>query len=169
MNIQEIGTLEDDTRGRQESSRRRPPGRERMLAEFTAAYPHTLNNIGMSRRKKMAMLRNLQGHMKEAVKVQTQENTDIVIWTSTLKRKIMEHPETMYCSLPTHGPKRQKNRYSTHQPLPGARRICYLEHHGKVLYLTRKFQKIELPKGDWVPIKAAQNRWWRDCKILGAR
>ena len=141
MNIQEIGTLEDDTGGRQESSRRRPP--ERMPPEFTAAYPYTLHNIGMTRRKKMAMLRDLQSHIKEAVKVQTQENTDIVIWTSTLKRKIMEHPGTMYCSVPTHGPKRQKNRYSTHQPLPGARRICYLEHHGKVLYLTRKFQKIE--------------------------
>ena len=44
MNIQEIGTLEDDTGGRQESSRRRPP--ERMPPEFTAAYPYTLHNIG---------------------------------------------------------------------------------------------------------------------------
>ena len=55
----------------------------------------------------------------------------------------MEHPKTVYCIVPTHGPKGQRGRYLTHQPLPGAQRICYLEHHGKVLYLTRKFQKIE--------------------------
>ena len=91
----------------------------------------------------MAMLRDWQTHMKEAVKVQTQENTDIVIWTSTLKRKIMEHPGTMYCSVPTHGPKRQRSRYFTRQPLPGARRIRYLENNGEVLYLTSNFQKIE--------------------------
>ena len=114
-----------------------------MPSEFTTAYPHTLNNIGMSRRKKMAMLRDLQGHMREAVKLQALENTDVVIWTSTLKRKIMEHPETIYCAVPTHGAKRQRSRYVTHQPLPGAGRIRYLEHQGEVLYLTSTFQNIE--------------------------
>ena len=94
MNTQETETLEEGTEGGHQSSRRRPPGREKMPSEFTAAYPHTLNNIGMSRRKKMVMLRDLQSHMREAVKVQALENRDVVIWTSTLKRKIMEHPET---------------------------------------------------------------------------
>ena len=117
-NTQEVGILEDDTRGRQESSRRCPP--ERMPPEFTAAYPYTFHNMRMSRRKKMAMLRDLQSHLKEAVKVQTQEGTDVVIWTSTLKKKVMEHPETTYCVVPTHGPKRQRSRYLTHQPLPRA-------------------------------------------------
>ena len=142
MNNQETETLEAGTEVGHQSSRRHPPGRERMPSEFTAAYPHTLNNIGMSRRKRMAMLRDMQNHMKRAVQVQALENRDVVIWTSTLKRKIMDHPETIYCVVPMLGAEKQRIIHIRHQPLPGARRIRYLEHQGEILHLAATFQNI---------------------------
>ena len=135
-------TLEEGTEGGQQSSRRRPP-RVIMPSEFTAAYPHTVNNRGMSRRRKMSMLRDMQSHLREAIQVQTLEDTDVVIWTSTLKRKIMDHPETIYCAVPMRRARGQRNRYGRQQPLPGAQRIRYLEHQGEVLYLGSTFQNID--------------------------
>ena len=90
----------------------------------------------------MAMLRDMQNHMREAVQVQALENRDVVIWTSTLKRKIMDHPETIYCAVPMLGAKKRRSRYVRHQPLPGAQRIRYLEHQGEILYLAATFQNI---------------------------
>ena len=139
MNSQETETLEEGTEGGQQSSRRRPP-RVIMPSEFTAAYPHTVNNRGMSRRRKMSMLRDMQSHLREAIQIQTLEDTDIVIWTSTLKRKIMDHPETMYRAVPMQRSRGQRNRYGRH---PGAQRVRYLEHQGEVLYLGSTFQNID--------------------------
>ena len=127
--IQETETPDDNIdetleEGSQQSSRRRPP-RVIMPPEFTAAYPHTVNNRRMSRRRKMSMLRDMQSHLREARQIQTLEDTDIVIWTSTLKRKIMDHPETMYCAVPMQRSRGQSIRYGRH---PGAQRVRYLKH-----------------------------------------
>ena len=89
----------------------------------------------------MAMLRDMQNHMREAVQVQGLEGKDVIIWTSTMKQKIMDHPETIYCVVPMLGAKR-RIRYVRHQPLPGAQRIRYLEHQGEILHLAATFQNI---------------------------
>ena len=86
------------------------------------------------------MLRDMQSHLREAIQIQTLEDTDIVIWTSTLKRKIMDHPETVYRAVPMRRTRGQRNRYGRH---PGAQRVRYLKHQGEVLYLGSTFQNID--------------------------
>ena len=86
------------------------------------------------------MLRDMQSHLREAIQIQTLEDTDVVIWTSTLKRKIMDHPETIYRAVPMRRARGQRNRYGRH---PGAQRVRYLEHQGEVLYLGSTFQNID--------------------------
>ena len=86
------------------------------------------------------MLRDMQSHLREARQIQAVEDTDIVIWTSSLKRKIMDHPETIYHAVPMQRSRGQSNRYGRH---PGAQRVRYLKHRGEVLYLESTFQNID--------------------------
>ena len=120
------------TAGIKSQSSRRPQVNitrmDRMPTAFTVAQSLTKNGIAMSRKKQLMLLRSMQSHMKEAVQLQGLEGKDITIWTSTVKRKIMDHPDTICWVMPKPGDKMQ--------------RIRYLEHQGEILHLSATFQNI---------------------------
>ena len=100
---------------------------DRTPPAFTAAP--IKNGIVMTKKKQLMLLRNMQNHVKEAVQLQELDGKDIIIWTNTVKRKIMDHPDTIYCVMPkSKGAKMQ--------------RIKYLEHQGDILHLNATFQNI---------------------------
>ena len=74
------------------------------------------------------MLRNMQDHVKEAIQLQGSEGKYITKWTSTVKRKIMDHPDTIYCVMPS--------------LVAQKHRIRYLEHQGEIIHLSATFQNI---------------------------
>ena len=60
--------------------------------------------------------------------MQSMDRKDIVIWTTTLKRKILDNPDTVLCVMPILGENMQ--------------RVRCLEHQDDILHLNSSFQNI---------------------------